>query len=132
MIQVNSINVLSLPFDGGSPIVDLQFRLNGGPAVSLQSASTGSYPIPATPGDLVELRAVNAVGPGEWSAVKTVEEVERPFEPPEFILPSEPDSDGNIELTSFGVQSVYKESGDSLAKLVSFGVQVVYQEQGES
>ena len=109
MLQVNSINVISLPFDGGSQLLELQFRVNGGPAVSLQSASTGSYPIAAAPGDLVELRAVNAVGPGEWSAVKTVEEVERPFEPVEPVEGGE----GDAFFAALGVQVVYVEGEQS-------------------
>ena len=67
-----SVNILTLPDDGGAPITDLEYRVNGGAAVSFGETTTGSYPIVADEDDEVEIRAVNAVDPGDWSDVKLV------------------------------------------------------------
>jgi hypothetical protein len=67
-----SVNILTLPNDGGAPITDLEYRVNGGTAISLGETTTGSYPITAVEGDDIEIRAVNAIGAGDWSDVKAV------------------------------------------------------------
>jgi hypothetical protein len=67
-----SVNILTLPNDGGAPITDLEYRVNGGAAISLGETTTGSYPITADEGDDIEIRAVNAIGAGDWSDVKAV------------------------------------------------------------
>jgi hypothetical protein len=67
-----SVNILTLPDDGGAPITDIEYRVNGGEAVSFGETTTGSYPIVADEADEVEIRAVNAVDPGDWSDVKVV------------------------------------------------------------
>jgi hypothetical protein len=67
-----SVNILTLPSDGGAPITDLEYRVNAGAAVSFGETTTGSYPIVAVEGDDVQIRAVNAVGAGDWSDVKVV------------------------------------------------------------
>jgi hypothetical protein len=67
-----SVNILTLPSDGGAPITDLEYRVNGGTAISLGETTTGSYPITAVEGDDIEIRAVNAIGAGDWSDVKAV------------------------------------------------------------
>lgn len=65
----------SLPFDGGSAITDLDYRVDGGAAVSMaSSASSGSITISGLTNGTeydVEIRAVNAEGDGGWSAVKS-------------------------------------------------------------
>jgi hypothetical protein len=67
-----SVNILVLPSDGGAPITDLEYRVNGGTAISLGETTTGSYPITAVEGDDIEIRAVNVIGAGDWSDVKAV------------------------------------------------------------
>ena len=67
-----SVNILTLPADGGSAITDLEYRVNAGAAISLGETTTGSYPITADDGDDIQVRAVNAVGAGDWSDVKAV------------------------------------------------------------
>ena len=67
-----SVNIITLPNDGGSPITDLEYRVNAGAVVLLGETTTGSYPIAADEGDDIQVRAVNAVGAGDWSNVQTV------------------------------------------------------------
>jgi hypothetical protein len=67
-----SVNILTLPDDGGAPITDLEYRVNAGAAVSFGETTTGSYPIVADEDDEIQIRAVNAVGAGDWSDVKVV------------------------------------------------------------
>lgn len=72
--MTTSINILSLPADGGSPITDIEYRVNEGTAIGLGETTTGSYEITADLNDDVQIRAVNAVGPGPWSDTKVVAE----------------------------------------------------------
>lgn len=67
------ITVSTLPPDGGSAITALQYRLNGGAWTALGGATTGTYDITGLPVSLhtVELRAVNAVNPGDPSDTKS-------------------------------------------------------------
>ena len=67
-----SVNIITLPADGGASITDLEYRVNAGAAISLGETTTGSYPITADDGDDIQVRAVNAVGAGDWSDVKAV------------------------------------------------------------
>ena len=67
-----SVNIITLPADGGAPITDLEYRVNAGAAISLGETTTGSYPITADDGDDIQVRAVNGVGAGDWSDVKAV------------------------------------------------------------
>lgn len=67
-------NLTALPSNGGSAITALQYRLNGGTAVAFSGTSTGSRNITGltnTTAYNVEVRAVNAVGNGAWSDVKS-------------------------------------------------------------
>ena len=72
MTSIVSVNILTLPNDGGSAITDLEYRVNAGAAISLGETTTGSYPITADEGDDIQIRAVNTVGAGDWSDVKAV------------------------------------------------------------
>jgi hypothetical protein len=67
-------NITALPSDGGSAITALQYRLDGGTAVAFSGTGTGSRNITsltnATEYD-VEIRAVNPVGNGAWSDLKS-------------------------------------------------------------
>jgi hypothetical protein len=72
MSDIVSVNILTLPDDGGAPITDLEYRVNGGAAVSFGETTTGSYSIVADEDDEIQIRAVNAVGAGDWSDVKVV------------------------------------------------------------
>jgi hypothetical protein len=72
MTDIVSVNILVLPSDGGAPITDLEYRVNSGTAISLGETTTGSYPITAVEGDDIQIRAVNAIGAGDWSDVKAV------------------------------------------------------------
>ena len=67
------INLTALPADGGSSITALQYRLDGGAAVTLSGTGTGSRTISGLTGGVeysVQVRAVNAVGNGAWSDTK--------------------------------------------------------------
>ncbi|MFO7856681.1 MAG: sialate O-acetylesterase [Paracoccaceae bacterium] len=66
------ITVSALPDDGGSAITDLQYRVGGGAAQSLGAVAAGTYAITVLAGveASVEIRAVNAEGPGPWSDAK--------------------------------------------------------------
>lgn len=70
-----SFNIQSLPTNGGSPITDIQYSLDGGSnPVSLGTTTTGLYNVTGiTPGTYpnIVIRAVNAVGNGVWSAVQS-------------------------------------------------------------
>lgn len=68
------LNITALPSDGGSAITALQYRLNGGAAVGLTGTGTGERTISSltnTTAYDIQIRAVNAIGAGEWSDTKT-------------------------------------------------------------
>jgi hypothetical protein len=62
--------ITNLPPNGGQPITSVQARWNEGTPVALPSPLPGTYDIAALEGDQVQIRAVNAVGDGPWSAPK--------------------------------------------------------------
>lgn len=68
------VDITALPSNGGSAITALQYRLDGGSAVAFAGTGTGPRTItgltPSTEYD-VEIRAVNAVGNGAWSDLKS-------------------------------------------------------------
>lgn len=68
-------DITALPADGGSAITALQYRLSSGDApVNFTGTGTGTRDITglaATSRD-TQVRAVNAIGAGPWSDVKTV------------------------------------------------------------
>jgi hypothetical protein len=75
------INILALPFDNGSALTDIEYRVDGGSAVSLGTTETGAYVLPGTVVGTeydVEIRAVNAEGAGPWSSVKSATPAEAP------------------------------------------------------
>lgn len=69
-----TVNITAVPSNGGSAITALEYRLDGGAAVAFAGTGTGSRNITgltnATEYD-VEIRAVNAIGPGAWSDLKS-------------------------------------------------------------
>jgi hypothetical protein len=67
-----SLNIITLPDNGGAALTDIDYRVNGGAAVSLGETTTGSYIITADEGDDIEIRAVNVIGAGAWSDTKVV------------------------------------------------------------
>jgi hypothetical protein len=67
------INILALPFDNGSEITDIEYRVDGGSAVSLGTTETGAYVLSGTVVGTeydAEIRAVNGEGAGPWSSVQ--------------------------------------------------------------
>jgi hypothetical protein len=68
-----TINISALPDDGGAAINELQFRNNGGTATAMTGTGTGARQITVTAETEadIEIRAVNAVGNGDWSDIKT-------------------------------------------------------------
>jgi hypothetical protein len=67
-------NITALPSDGGAAITALQYRLDGGTAVAFSGTGTGSRNITSLTNTTeydVEIRAVNAVGNGAWSDLKS-------------------------------------------------------------
>jgi hypothetical protein len=72
--ELIELNITALAADGGSAITALQYRLGTGAAVALTGTGTGIRQITGLTGDTaydVQIRAVNAIGSGEWSDVKT-------------------------------------------------------------
>lgn len=70
-----TLNITALPSNGGSAITALEYRMDGGSAVTLSGTGTGSRTIGSlTNGSSysVQVRAVNAIGNGAWSDVKNV------------------------------------------------------------
>jgi hypothetical protein len=83
-----TINIIELPFNGNSPITLLQYRLNGGAAIDLVGVVTGARDItvPATTLAQIEIRAVNAIGNGAWSDLKSATPtVEAAGDPPVLV-----------------------------------------------
>jgi hypothetical protein len=75
------INILARPFDNGSALTDIEYRVDGGSWVSLGSTETGTYVLPGTVVGTeydVEIRAVNAEGAGAASSVKSATPAEAP------------------------------------------------------
>ena len=68
-----SLNITSLPANGGSALTALQYRVGGGSAQTLSGIATGARLITvlASTTASVEARAVNAIGSAPWSDVKT-------------------------------------------------------------
>lgn len=70
-----TITITTLPANNGSAITALEYRLNGGAAVSLGGTTTGAYGISGLSDGTatnVQVRAVNTNGAGAWSDVKSV------------------------------------------------------------
>jgi hypothetical protein len=66
--------VIGVPFGNGADVTNIEYRINGGPPVSLNSSNTASYVIPNTTVGVeydAEVRAINSVGAGPWSSVKS-------------------------------------------------------------
>lgn len=69
------VTISSLPDDGGDTITDIEYRVDGGSAVSSGTSDTTGFTITSLTNDVevdVEIRAVNSVGAGDWSDVKAV------------------------------------------------------------
>lgn len=70
-----TITLSALPDPGDSAITNVQYRLDGGAAVSLSGFALTAYSVSSLTDDQqygVQVRAVNAEGPGAWSDTKTV------------------------------------------------------------
>lgn len=68
------VTINNLPLDGGDPITDIEYRVDGGTAVSTGGVDSFDIPLDELTIDVeadVEARPVNSVGPGAWSAVKS-------------------------------------------------------------
>jgi hypothetical protein len=69
------ITILSLPSGGGLSILDIEYRIDGGSAVSLGARLSGVYNISGFDPDVeidIELRTVTRKGTSDWSDVKTI------------------------------------------------------------
>ncbi len=68
-----ALTVAALPDDGGAAISALQYRIGTGSAVTLPGTGTGArtVTVPAGTAASLQLRAVNSIGAGSWSAAKT-------------------------------------------------------------
>lgn len=70
-----TLNITALPTNGGSAITALQYRIGTGAAVALAGTGTGSRSITGLIDGAatdIQIRAVNAIGSGAWSDVKSV------------------------------------------------------------
>lgn len=73
--QTATLQILSLPSNGGVPISDLEYRLDAGAWTSLGANAVGSYAIGGLTNGVpvdVEIRALNGSGGGPASDVKSV------------------------------------------------------------
>jgi hypothetical protein len=78
-----TVPVSMLPDDGGSAITDIEYRLDGGSAVSSGIAAPDTFAIDGLTPDVevtVELRAVNAEGDGPWGDVQSATPTAPPSE----------------------------------------------------
>ena len=69
-----TLTILQLPNNGGTPITDIEYRVNSGSWTSLSTTATGVYFITGLTVDVstnVEIRAVNSVGGGNASDTKS-------------------------------------------------------------
>jgi hypothetical protein len=79
--ELIELNITALAADGGSAITALQYRLGTGAAVTMTGTGTGIRQITGLTGATaydVQIRAVNAIGAGEWSDTKTRTPAEAP------------------------------------------------------
>jgi hypothetical protein len=70
-----TIGIGSLPANGGSPITALQYRQDGGAAVTMSGTGTGDRIVASLTNGTeydYEVRAVNAIDAGAWSDLKSV------------------------------------------------------------
>lgn len=67
-----TINILSLPGSGNSPITALQYRIDGGSAITLSGTGTGAREITVTAETVtnVQISAANVLGSAPWSDTK--------------------------------------------------------------
>lgn len=69
-----TVTVSALPSTNGAPITDIEFSVNDGSWTSAGTSTTGTFNIGSLTNDVsanIELRAVNAIGPGADSDVKS-------------------------------------------------------------
>ena len=70
-----TVTISTLPADNGSALTDLEYRIGVGAAQSWGAAATGTYGIGGLPDGTatdIQVRAINANGPGAWSDTKSV------------------------------------------------------------
>lgn len=70
-----TVTISTLPADNGSALTDLEYRIGVGAAQSWGAAATGTYGIGGLPDGTatdIQVRAINASGPGAWSDTKSV------------------------------------------------------------
>lgn len=65
------LDIGELPADGGSAITSLEVSLDGGAPETLSGTGTGERTVLFTGTKAIQVRAVNAIGAGEWSVAKT-------------------------------------------------------------
>jgi hypothetical protein len=73
-VEEIAVDIDALPADGGSAITALQYRIDGGTPATFSGTGLGVRDITGLTGGVevdVEIRAVNAVGNGAWSDVKS-------------------------------------------------------------
>jgi hypothetical protein len=125
--------ISNLPANGGDPITDIDFRLNGGSAVSLGESTPGTYDLAgSTITDTVEIRAVNSVGDGAWSDVKALSgDSEELLANPNFDSAATwAGTAGTTAFTISGGNLTITKRGDSfldgVAQPISFAAGVTY------
>jgi len=93
-----TVTIENMPADGGSSITDIEYRIDTGSgfgaAVSFGEEGPGSYATTAEEADDIQIRAVNAVGDGDWSDTKAV--------PPASAVLLEDDFSERTETTLLG------------------------------
>lgn len=69
-----TVTVSALPEDNNFTITDIEYRVDGGTAVSFESAALDDYDITGLTDDVevdIEIRAINFFGASDWSDVKS-------------------------------------------------------------
>lgn len=95
------LNITALPSNGGSAITALQYRLDGGTWTNLTGTGTGARTITGLTAGVeydVELRAVNAVGNGAASDVKSRTPTAAPTVPAAFTSGDWTATAGNTQV----------------------------------
>lgn len=91
-----TVNILTLPYNGGSAITDIEYRVDGGSWTSSGQSTTGSFTLSGLTDNVeydVEIRAVNAIGNGLASDLKSATPTAAATVPSAFVA-------GNWTLTN--------------------------------
>lgn len=111
-----TIVINSLPNGGSAGISDIEYREDGGTWTSLNTLTTGSFPITGKTNGIeydVELRAVSAVGPAAASDLKSVTPVSGDTVPDTFVI-GDWDADRGNQQIAITINSLPFDGGAAI------------------